>query len=218
MTTPLRTRNVRPSVAGPLFWRVLHWSTLVAPRSRETAVLWTCIVDAMGCPACRSHFCEVLAHRSITRNTELTAMHGVLLHGDVNTRLGRVPFPAGTLVTQTEVLQRRFCAGLMYLCPRELASLLLMIAMGAEREGDNPARERGTALFVNALITLVCQSSKTTDGGAWRQLGANCLRLPPAQGGKKSLFLHIERLFHNVPGVQIARLTEQLNACAFAEQ
>ena len=214
----LKTRNVRPSVAGPLFWRVLHWATLVAPGTRETATLWTCVVDAMGCPLCRMHFCDVLRDRNVTSNSELTTAHGALLHGDVNARLGQAPFPAGSLSKQTEVLQRRHCAGLYYMCPREVASLLLMIAMGAELENDAPTRQEGTVLFIRALLRLLCRHVRGQDGTAWQALLRNVQRLPAPPGSKQELFLHVRNLFEGVPGVSITTLCDQLNRCAFAPQ
>ena len=213
----LKTRNVRPSVAGPLFWRVLHWSTIVAPNSRATAALWVHVVDAMGCPACRTHFAKVISDRYVTTDTRIGLTLGVQLHGDVNRQLSRVAFPAGSLTEQAEVLQRRHCAGLASLCPREVASLLLMIAMGADLQGANPRREAGTAMFVQAMTKLVCKDETNTQ--AWRQLHANACRLNHTLGGhKRALFEHVMLLFSDVPGVDVQKIMDDLSKCAFAQQ
>lgn len=83
--------GICPQKFGPYFWGSLHLACLYANDAAALGTFIQSFTEVLPCPACRTHFAEVLAvHAPPTEGTPLDFFRwSVDVHNIVNERLGK---------------------------------------------------------------------------------------------------------------------------------
>lgn len=140
-----------PTIWGPLFWKVLHKSSFVAPRDAFTRLM-KLMETLLPCPHCRSSYVSYCAKSPLSCDDASPPTWLWKIHDDVDVKLNKPNIPFSKL--------KRRCDVLWTLCDEDLWAVLFICILAIP---DDPAPDDTTVAAAAELGVALSSCFEATN-------------------------------------------------------